>query len=146
MDVLAEANCGEVATGRCLCGRAASAGAARPTTIAPRVSRNAVGAVLLYAAAASARQFTNSPAPLARIQGMPGFEPALIAFEIFSASGLPAGHCLRRCGGLPSAVSVCLRVTRSTKRSPVKLIAAVLGRCMSIRGTPLFWMLPLFSR
>ena len=91
MDVLADANCGEVAAGRGLCGRATGTGAARPTAIAQWVSRNAAGAVLLYGAAANAWQFTNSPASLAGIQGMPGFEPALIGFEIFLGLWLISG-------------------------------------------------------
>ncbi len=91
MDVLADANCGEVAAGRGLCGRATGTGAARPTAIAQWVSRNAAGAVLLCAAAVNAWQFTNSPASLAGLQGTPGFDPALVGFEIFLGLWLISG-------------------------------------------------------
>lgn len=47
--------------------------------------------VLLLAAAGSAWKFTNSPVPLAGEPGVPGFEPALIAFEVFLGLWLISG-------------------------------------------------------
>lgn len=48
-------------------------------------------AVLLCAATLNIRRFVHSPVPYGGVQGMPGFEPALIAFEIFLGLWLISG-------------------------------------------------------